>query len=315
MRAAGRPRPAVRGSERGIALLAVLWVAILLGVIGAVLLSTTRTETRLARNLIAAAQARALADAGVSLAIGTLLGGPTAPAPRRDGEPKLFTLGDGQVWVSIQDQGGMISVNQAPEELLRAAFRAAGADDSLAAGLADRVIDWRDPDARRRPAGAEDDDYIAAGLAYMPRNAPFRDIDELRLIYGMPPALFERVAPLLTAASRRPRINPLTAPREVLLALPGARAEEVEEFLAARAIAAAAPDGRGARSPSVPPSIARHVGGGTASNSFAIRSQGVTADGAVFAREALVRLQGREIPPYLVLLWRQDDAPNVSGQP
>jgi general secretion pathway protein K len=307
-------RPAARESERGIALLTVLWVATLLGVIGATLLSTTRTQTRLAHNLIAAAQARASADAGVSLAVWTLLGGSTL-ASRQDGEPKRFTLRDGHVWVSIQDAGGMISANQAPPELLRAAFRTVGADDSLAVGLADRVIDWRDPDTRRRPAGAEDDEYISAGLSYLPRNAPFRDIDELRLIYGMTPALFERVAPLLTVASRRSRIDPLTAPREVLLALPGARTDEVEEFLAARAIATAPADGRGMRLPSVPPSIARHVGGGAASNSFAVRSRGVAPDGVTFALEALVRLQGREIPPYQVLLWRQDDASSVSGQP
>ncbi len=63
-------RPEGRG---GIALVAVLWVLVLLSVIAAGFLYETRTETKLARNLVENAKARALADAGVHRAVLALL--------------------------------------------------------------------------------------------------------------------------------------------------------------------------------------------------------------------------------------------------
>ncbi len=61
-------------SQRGIALLIVLWGLVLLAVIAAAFTTETRTEMALARNLVENAKARALADAGVYRAISTLLG-------------------------------------------------------------------------------------------------------------------------------------------------------------------------------------------------------------------------------------------------
>ena len=59
--------------RRGIALVAVLWVLVLLSVIAAGFLYETRTQTKLARNLVENAKARALADAGVHRAVLALL--------------------------------------------------------------------------------------------------------------------------------------------------------------------------------------------------------------------------------------------------
>ena len=50
------------GSSRGIALISVLWITGLLAVIAASFASSTRTEARLARNLVANAKAEALAS-------------------------------------------------------------------------------------------------------------------------------------------------------------------------------------------------------------------------------------------------------------
>ncbi len=66
--ASGRPR-----GQRGLALVTVLWVLMLLALIAASFTRTTRTEINLTRNLIEAAEAEALADAGVYQAIYALL--------------------------------------------------------------------------------------------------------------------------------------------------------------------------------------------------------------------------------------------------
>ena len=51
----------------------------------------------------------------------------------------------------------------------------------------------------------------------------------------MTPALFARIAPVITVTSGQPGINPATASRAVLLALPNATPAVVDSFLQQRA--------------------------------------------------------------------------------
>ena len=60
-------------SRRGVALIAVLWVVLLLSVIAGSLAMLTRTELGLSRNLVLSAKAEALAEGGIHLAINELL--------------------------------------------------------------------------------------------------------------------------------------------------------------------------------------------------------------------------------------------------
>ncbi len=59
--------------RRGLALVTMCWVLVLLSLIAASFNRTTRTEINLTRNLIEAAEAEALANAGVYQAIYALL--------------------------------------------------------------------------------------------------------------------------------------------------------------------------------------------------------------------------------------------------
>jgi general secretion pathway protein K len=62
-----------RDDARGFALILVLWIAALLAVIAASLVSSGRTEARLARNLVENAKAEALADGAVQRTVMGLL--------------------------------------------------------------------------------------------------------------------------------------------------------------------------------------------------------------------------------------------------
>ena len=115
---------------------------------------------------------------------------------------------------------------------------------TLAAHIADAIQDWRDADDLTRPNGAEEADYRAAGLKYKPANAPFETVSELARVMGVTPAIYARVADSLTVYSRQAGINPATASRDVLLALPNATPEVVDAFLSQRARRA---DGQPAR--------------------------------------------------------------------
>ena len=133
-------------------------------------------------------------------------------------------------------RGGEDRPQRAGEALLRSLFiNIGGADPDVAAHIADAIQDWRDADDLTRPNGAEEADYRAAGLKYKPANAPFETVTELARVMGVTPAIYARVADSLTVFSRQAGINPATASRTVLLALPNATPDVVDAYLAQRA--------------------------------------------------------------------------------
>ncbi len=109
----------------------------------------------------------------------------------------------------------------APDPLLKGLLQSVGGLDSEAAQrVLEAILDWRDADDLRRPNGAEAADYRAAGLKYAPTNGRFESTGELSRVLGVTPALMARLADSLTVHSLQRGINPATASRDVLLALP-----------------------------------------------------------------------------------------------
>lgn len=274
--------------ENGIALIAVLWALVLLSVIAVGFLRETRGETALVRNAVESAKARALADAGIQRAILELYRDEVNTRWKADGTAYLWRFANGEVRIRIQDQAGRIDLNQAPAEILERLFVVAGAGDSEAAALADAVADFRDTNDLRRVNGAENDDYRAAGDLRGAKNAPFYHIAELQQVFGMTRALFERVEPAVTVHSDEATIDPLTAPAEALLALPGADPAEIEDFLARRSDI----DGNvdlDALPIALVAAAAEYVSRDGASRAYSIRAEAKTEAGAVFTRTIVIR--------------------------
>ncbi len=297
------------GNERGIVLLFVLWVVILLSAIALSFSANTRSEVGSVDNVIKAARARALAEAGVSRAILALL--TPDPADRWMADGRVYDMPFGRVIVEvlIQDERGKIDLNKAPPQLLRGLFAVNGLTAEESDAMTDAILDWRDEDDLRRLNGAEDEDYRAAGLTYGAKDAPFDTVDELRQVLGMTRALFSRVEPALTVYSRRSSVDTTTAPPEVLRALPGMDPGAVEAMLTARGY-------------NVEGDLAERVegtenrGGFAAAGSnkpvtstvrrvYTLRARVRTAKGAVFVRDAVVRLTGDAKKPFRIYAWRQ----------
>jgi type II secretory pathway component PulK len=104
------------GSNRGMALISVLWITALLAVMAASFASSTRTETRLAHNHEEAAKAEALADAGVDMAVFKLLDLDPETAWRAGETVYAFSLGEGDVQVRIEDEDGKVGGRQGRPE-------------------------------------------------------------------------------------------------------------------------------------------------------------------------------------------------------
>lgn len=218
-----------RRGQRAVALLGVLWVLVLLSLIALNISSTSRIELKLAANLLEAASVRQTTDAGINWALWSLLQ-PNTANWLADGSQRSLELDGVVVQVAISDEQGKIDVNKANPLLLEGLFLAAGVSQDEALALADAVQDWRDTDELRRLHGAEREEYLAAGLPG-PANRPFERLDELLEVLGMTAELYAQVMPALTLYSGRAAVNPLVAPRQVLLALPGVSESSVDQYI------------------------------------------------------------------------------------
>lgn len=282
-----------RERERGVALILVLWVLALLTVLMVGFAGDARTELQLARNQWQSAQARAIADYGVAVALLNLLDSTPEARWRVDGQPHRLRYDDGTVEVSVTDEAGKIDLNAAPDALLLGLFRTLGLGEAEAERLMGAIAQWK---RLRRAESGGDDQGAPAGPGR--RDGPFLAVEELRGVSGVTPELYDLISPFLTVYSHRRQIDPLTAPIEVLRSLPGAKPAEIDAFAAARA-----------RLGPIPGALPALNGVGdlvahTALHAVTVTAEAKTAAGTTFTREAVVALVNRPEVPYLVLAWR-----------
>lgn len=292
-----------RHGERGIALIAVLWVMVVLAALAASFSTSTRTQVNLARNMVGAAEAEAIADAGVvragaGLALTVRQGG-----LRADGTVYAWRFGGGEARFVIEDEGGKIDLNAASRTLLRDLLEVAGAGRE-ADLLADAIIAYRrgglvqDPEAAASFGGGAGEGDGAGGGA---DGAGFAVVGELQRVPGMSGQLYRLIAPVLTVYGEQPEPDAGAAP------------PLVREALARR-------QNRGQAEPPRPEDLEAGVpllGGPLeilAEGTFARRSplgiftvhcEGRSRGGAVFVREAIIAGDYGGDSPFIVRAWRQ----------
>ena len=236
-------------AEDGFALVAALWMVVLLSLVG-LLWSVEASSHRLAAaNLADGARGRAAAMAGIAdarsrleqrLAIAIDLRRPVPPELRQDpwsmpglAMPDTVAIGDGLYSVAITDAGTKLQLNLVTEEELRGLFAALRVDAGAADRIAQAILDWRDPDREHRARGAERDFYVRTGSPALPDDGPFQRVSDLRFVSGITPEIYDTVRPFLTISGSG-RVNLNSAERPVLLALPGMTEEAVDVVLRMR---------------------------------------------------------------------------------
>ena len=297
------------GNERGIALIVVLWLTVLIAVIGSSFAYSMRGEALAARNTMSLAQARAAADGAIERTAFEL-SRPRISADvwNADGQPHAFSDGDIALTATAYDESARIDLNAGSEALLKGLLQnVGGLDPETAQRTLDAILDWRDPDDLKRPNGAEAPEYRAAGSKYVPTNAPFESVGELQRVLGMTPSLMARLVHTLTVYSRQQGVNLANAPRDVLLALPGVTAEQVDAFIAARE------DALKNRLP-IPPFPPGQGFAAAASPVWRIHVLARAPDGVTFARDAVLRPLSDPRRPLVTLLW-QEGTPDPTSEP
>jgi len=300
-----------RARDRGFALIIVLWAGVLLSVIAASFAFSMRVETRLAGNLVDRARAEAIADAGIQRGILALL----APLAERrwvpDGRVYVLPLGEGTMHIRLVSENGKVDLNGAPEALIRGllselARDGAFADADRAAGIASAILDWRDPDHRVRPGGAEDGNYRTGGRPFGSRDGAYLSVAELNQVMGVDADVFAHLEPSVTVYSWAPQVDPMTASRDVLLAVPGLDSGAVDSFIVAReaAYAVAADSGEGAgRLPIELLSPGARYLSRADSRVYTVEATGMLPEGTRAGRRAVVQVTGDARKPFTIVAW------------
>lgn len=242
--------------ERGIALLVVLWVLAILTVTAFSFAVLTRAETYGTLAFREGVQQKYLAEAGIERGIleiiyGSVNRGQTVTLEgreiwRADGTPHSVVLGGGGYTVRVFDESGKIplnALNDASGIILKNLLLRRGVPPEEADAIVDAVLDWKDADDLHRLHGAESDYYQSLAKPYRARNADFEALEELILVRGVTPELLygtgrtPGIIRFLTIHSGTSRINLASAPREVLLSLPGMDPEMADRLVAFRSSA------------------------------------------------------------------------------
>ena len=254
------------GNADGVALVMVLWVIVILTVIVGEFSAVARSQLLLAGNFKEKTQAHYLAVSGLEQALYAMATDRdffsfhqplTADTPadvhrwRVNGDNPLFQYGAGLFKVRIDNMAGKVNINRADRRLLRIIVDGLDIDAQQKDVIVDAIMDWRDVDSAHRINGAEDDYYRDLGTDYLCKDGDFDTVDELRLVRGVTPELFDKLEPvfcvypknddptLLKSVVKKTagadtdwnRINVNAATPEMWARLPGMTADDIDAVI------------------------------------------------------------------------------------
>ncbi len=182
-------------SERGSALLMVLWLTAALSAIGVAVASNVRGETERTSTAVDDAKSYFIARGAIErAALHMLWRGYADDAGRpiyfQIGQPRMdFDFPEAQATVEIIPATSKLNVNTIrPEDLLRllTALQVQMAD---ATEITSAILDWRAPLDPLHPSPF-DSFYLGQTPSFLPRHASYQQDDELLLTKGMTPEIY-----------------------------------------------------------------------------------------------------------------------------
>ena len=192
-------------SQRGVVLVAVLWIVMALSIIVTGLSRSVRDEAKMLSAARQGAHASALGDAAIQLVL-QQMAVDSKPVDRMVTVPVQYQ--GQQMAVQVMPLNGLVDINSAqPALLARLLVVAGGLPESAAGSLAQAIVDYRE---QRTAQG-------------VPRR--FEAVEDLMRVPGVDYDLYARLSGLVTADIRGGgTVNPMAAPAAVLQVLAGGNA-------------------------------------------------------------------------------------------
>jgi general secretion pathway protein K len=176
-------------SDKGVALIMVLWILVLLGIVALNYLSSSRWNIAATRNLKDETTSYYMALSGYNEAVNYLLADKDRNIDFADADGNFWTSEDavpvtgektvagGQVDIEIIDEDSKININTIAPDKLKSLLTYAGIPDDDIDVIVDSMLDWKDPDSDVHLNGAEDE----------AKNMNFDIPEELALVRGVKP--------------------------------------------------------------------------------------------------------------------------------
>ena len=240
-------------SNKGVALLMVLWIMTVLMVIVLSFSFMTRTDARSTLFFKEGTEKGFLAEAGIQRGIMEIMRRGLyknkqavmegSEAIKVDGTIYTGQLGNDYYTFDVVDESGKINLNILTDSsgiILNKLLINMGVSKEDADTIVDSILDWKDTDDIHRLHGAESDYYMSLPNPYKSKNARLDAVEELLMVKGITPEILygsnEKAGlfDLLTVYARTGGINVNAAPKEVLAALPGMTPELVNKVSSLR---------------------------------------------------------------------------------
>ncbi len=196
-----------RASSKGFALITVLWITAFLAVIAGSVSYQARASLGLASNVVASFKTKHAAEGALLLTVDKLIKRDELQGYVLKNPNFNYKLDNLTISVEVADESGKVDLNLASVDLIKSLFVAVGVNEKVSSSIADAIADWRDQDNLKRADGAEDQDYASNGLLYEAKDDEFDSIDELSLVLGVTPEIFNRVKPHITVYAQDIGVN------------------------------------------------------------------------------------------------------------
>ncbi|NMC73758.1 MAG: type II secretion system minor pseudopilin GspK [Geobacteraceae bacterium] len=220
--------------EKGFALVITLIVTALLVAVASDLIHDVFIETSLRQSFADAQQASLAAASGADVAVALLNRslGTRAYTSLQDpwATPQKLDDERGSLTVTITEENGKLDLNSIVQsngtvnEAYLGVFQRLLERMDLPPDLADKLVDWIDPDDAPRARGAETGYYKTLPTPYNAANAPLYTYEELRMAAGFDEATLTKLFPYVTvygdsSGGISSKVNINTAPAELLAVL------------------------------------------------------------------------------------------------
>ncbi|MGA2138566.1 MAG: type II secretion system minor pseudopilin GspK [Verrucomicrobiia bacterium] len=188
--------------RNGVAIVIVLWVVLVLSLLISGFAFTMRVETHVALYARMELKAEMLARSGIEVARMQLILHQQSPTESGFDAPNQLwatnellyvdhELGEGTFNVKVTDEESKIPINVATDVQLKRLMELLDVDPSDGDVIVDSILDWIQPGDLTRLNGAKSDYYLSLSPPYRAKNAPMDRVEELLLVRGVTPELFQ----------------------------------------------------------------------------------------------------------------------------
>lgn len=248
------PHKTLYNSQTGIALLIVIWLLTFLTVLVLSFSLMVRSEVYSTLSFKEEIENKLLAEAGIERGVMEIFYLNTnnkqniiledMDVVKADGREYFGHTGKGFYSFRIFDESGKININSLSEGnriIMNNLLVNYGLSVDEADSIIDSILDWKDADELHRLNGAESDYYMSLPDSYRSKNSNFSTAEELLMVKGITPEILfgdgknsAGIIHLITVHSKANKINLKTAPKVVLMAIPGFTDELADSIITLR---------------------------------------------------------------------------------